>query len=476
MAERDTKSHSQRGQEASPQAGPLTREKTATPKHFSLYAIEHSADRADRLIALAAEARDILDNNPGKKIIIFTEDAGGIQNISREVTSLVLRGVPPSEAAIKAPKIIVNKLLAYAEDHPEEFDAEPLKRFKEAAKVSGPPPLNRFMQATEDLLDDLADEYPARIVWMGEWIDDETRELLQQQAREERSVGLWAKISRALEFESRDKRIARERAQYEMEAKIDQRREQTSARALAEALDDDDIVGGVGWMGAEHTSLGHELHRDGHDVTFRFPVRHEGSYYYTAQAAVRRAIKAGKEVTDEDIALAGRADDYVKSTRGLLLTLDNRIGAITGSRIFYRGERASRKEQKLHERAHRWMAKMKGTDVLRESQQQTADTVSTTARQEQEDREPEERPTGRASELTIANPTINVRVEDERMGEEGVLVFEPAETSQNDRNTAHNQTEVTLILDNEQASVFDHDTGDREDRDNDPERDDHARD
>ncbi len=272
-------------------------------KPVSLFFVSHHPAQGYQLDGWRRKIEDILDSTPKGKVVVFTENAGQSHRHSNLTRQNVANGDLPSDAVEKS----FRELNDHYRSHGVEWalsDERVAELLEKGTKT--------FTGISTAILDDIAARYPGRIDLVEEWESRKGHQLehdLYKKDTPQRNTTLSAVMSlfpqgrRILAAEGREKLAS--------EAAIYREREETSARIISDALEQPDTIAAVGWMGAIHTGLSHELTREGHPVMRVFPERVDGEpYLFPPGHTLLRAKRfdPDKELTDDEIVTAEQAD------------------------------------------------------------------------------------------------------------------------------------------------------------------------
>ncbi len=250
-------------------------------KPFTQFLVSHSDDKLDQLSGWANALQRSLEENPDKKVVVFTENAKGVKADSEKLTEKVLEGMLPSDAYAA---VATENMSSYFAKNSTRVGVTRQRRIikKEAEKardqIGG-----GFFGRSFQLLDAIAAEYPGRIVFISEWEPELANQLDTQQKTRELGIG----FRRELGLQTRAEKAASAREFFLFQADNANAREESAAQVLTDALDRDDVAAGVGWMGAAHTGLVHRLQAN-HDVRMIMPGKVGRDFVYTPENALIR--------------------------------------------------------------------------------------------------------------------------------------------------------------------------------------------
>jgi hypothetical protein len=274
-------------------------------KPVTLFLTSDTQSEAERAMAFAGHLRDALEAHPERNVLVFAED----QEWTKRIDKIIRTG-------------------------------EDLWR-------GGEEPIAR-----------VNDDHLGRIIWVTEGES--------YRATTERTSGVTSVIGDIIKtstikphkiLETSNKILL---AKYRTTAKADGYQQEDSSARLASSLEKRSIAAAIVVKDMSQEDMLQKLEGTGHDVTVVYPESEEADGQRTPSVALHQAMRAGEEVTDEEIKLAERAERRIGLTSGFLHEYDGIIKKVTGRRVFYRGQRAADKDRELRGKMQQFFMEKKG--------------------------------------------------------------------------------------------------------------------
>lgn len=244
----------------------------------------HNPEDASYVDSLKEKVESYLKTSPSGGVIVLTERSNFIFQESVMIFKWVEEGLSPSEAFAQLNFLLHNERLP----SDEELNVWRKKYLDQD---------DEFNRKELEALDELAANYPGRISVMPEFAFSEE---LEQTANgkyshtgEDRQkalkLTLLGRIPEALPlFKKSIKRNVLRSEEREI-------RLVSLIETLLENSEQDEILAIVGYFGAFHTFINHELKRDGFNATAFYPAKRDGVYQYSPDIALARTIRFLKE-------------------------------------------------------------------------------------------------------------------------------------------------------------------------------------
>jgi hypothetical protein len=247
------------------------------PKPFTMVMVTHAAESVHHLDPWKREITNLLRSSPSGDVVVFMESARGNKEQSAIMQQYLDSGASYSEAfqSIAPP------------DEPHTASA---KKFKGIAC---------------EILDGFEDTDRARI----RLVMEEQPPDVNQMAQRVLSKAFIERMHGIADWESY---LPQLRETLGTIASMQVRRNEQIPHQLMTELDDPDVIGGVGWIGASHTKVTHTLHKEKdengdrlYSVQRIFPGMVDGTYRYWPQEVVSRTMELLPEenIPDEDLKL-----------------------------------------------------------------------------------------------------------------------------------------------------------------------------
>lgn len=281
--------------------------KERNKKPFTMVLLDHGAARPSEIAVWKNHIVTLLNRDPSHhgKIVVFTENAAGTISNANRVQNKIRNGKLPTKASIEAGLeeiAAAGRILNVPEAEAHAIAQEGLEE--------------GFDGAIFPILDDLHREHGERVVWI-----DEAHPL----STHEKGIAFLDTgffIDPPYGTTSQSEIADWYRENFRKNSEFDRERENNISQALAEQLDDPNIIGGVGVMGYFHTRVVHNLARNGYAARNVFPEREGRNFHFSPNTYLHRMIHffPDRQITDADVQDALSVGQYT----GTLLRSEGR--------------------------------------------------------------------------------------------------------------------------------------------------------